>query len=257
MQDRYAGDIGDFGKYGLLRALCGEDEHGPALRLGVLWYRFEGDEEHAPGDVRHIRYLDPADERLRGCAPVLFDGLRELVRVGRSVAAVRELGILPERTAFFEKPLTFEQNEPRTERGSRRRRWLDEGLRAVEDADLVFADPDNGLPIQSVGSLDDAGPKYAYYDDLIPSWERGQSLVVYQHATRQGTMGQQIASRTTELREHFVGAPDPIVLRCRRISARAYFILPAPKHADRLNARAQDVLGSEWGLRGHFTRAAG
>ena len=25
MQDRYAGDIGDFGKYGLLRALCGED----------------------------------------------------------------------------------------------------------------------------------------------------------------------------------------------------------------------------------------
>ena len=33
MQDRYVGDIGDFGKYGLLRALCGRD-----LYLGVVWY---------------------------------------------------------------------------------------------------------------------------------------------------------------------------------------------------------------------------
>lgn len=33
MQDRYVGDIGDFGKYGLLRALCAHD-----LSLGVVWY---------------------------------------------------------------------------------------------------------------------------------------------------------------------------------------------------------------------------
>ena len=32
MQDRYTGDIGDFAKYGLLRAL--EAGH----RLGVAWY---------------------------------------------------------------------------------------------------------------------------------------------------------------------------------------------------------------------------
>ena len=34
MQDRYVGDVGDFGKYGLLRSLCRGDEHGAALRLG-------------------------------------------------------------------------------------------------------------------------------------------------------------------------------------------------------------------------------
>ena len=43
MQDRYVGDVGDFGKYGLLRSLCRGDEHGAAFRLGVLWYRFDGD----------------------------------------------------------------------------------------------------------------------------------------------------------------------------------------------------------------------
>ena len=64
MQDRYAGDIGDFGKYGLLRALCGE-----ALRLGVLWYAFEGDRKRAPNDGKRIDYLDPPDEQLRECDP--------------------------------------------------------------------------------------------------------------------------------------------------------------------------------------------
>ena len=31
MQDAYVGDVGDFGKYGLLRALCTRDPHGEAL----------------------------------------------------------------------------------------------------------------------------------------------------------------------------------------------------------------------------------
>ena len=38
MQDRFVGDIGDFGKYGLLRALTGTyPEAEPRLSLGVVW----------------------------------------------------------------------------------------------------------------------------------------------------------------------------------------------------------------------------
>ena len=43
MQDQYVGDIGDFGKYGLLRHLTGmrdDDASGDALSLGVIWYLF-------------------------------------------------------------------------------------------------------------------------------------------------------------------------------------------------------------------------
>ena len=36
MQDRYAGDIGDFGKFGLLRAICRE-----GFRVGINWYYAE------------------------------------------------------------------------------------------------------------------------------------------------------------------------------------------------------------------------
>lgn len=41
MQDRYAGDVGDFGKFGLLRHLCGvtAQDGQPNLRPGIIWYR--------------------------------------------------------------------------------------------------------------------------------------------------------------------------------------------------------------------------
>lgn len=38
MQNRYVGDVGDFGKYHLLKALCRGDDGKAALSLGVVWY---------------------------------------------------------------------------------------------------------------------------------------------------------------------------------------------------------------------------
>ena len=49
MQNRYTGDIGDFGKLGLLRVL-----HSAGLSIGVNWY-LTPDETHN-GDGRHIAY---------------------------------------------------------------------------------------------------------------------------------------------------------------------------------------------------------
>ena len=250
MQDRYAGDIGDFGKYGLLRALCGDD-----LRLGVLWYAFEGDELEKPGDGKRIDYLDPPDDSLRECDPDLFERMHAVVQGGhRSIAAVERSGALPDGTSFHGDVLTFKGSERPSERAAKRRKWLASGLEAVKDADLVFVDPDTGLEIPSTHRLLAKGPKYVYYDDLVPYWERGQSLVIYQHATRgAGGVGWQITRRIEELREHFGSSLDPIVLRWRRTSARTYFILPAPGHAERLTSRVLDFLDTEWGERGHFT----
>ena len=44
MQNQYVGDIGDFGKYGLLRAISGDP-----LRLGVVWYLFPDEPPKEPG----------------------------------------------------------------------------------------------------------------------------------------------------------------------------------------------------------------
>lgn len=58
MQNRYAGDVGDFGKYGLLRCLCGEP---PLLSLGVVWYLVS--DEQCDQDAKHTRYLARDRER--------------------------------------------------------------------------------------------------------------------------------------------------------------------------------------------------
>ena len=50
MQNRYVGDIGDYLKLGILRALS------PKYRLGVAWWIYPDETHNADG--QHIGYLD-------------------------------------------------------------------------------------------------------------------------------------------------------------------------------------------------------
>ena len=256
MQDRYVGDVGDFGKYGLLRALCCADEHGVALRLGVHWHRVDGGPPSSRGDGSHTQYLDRPSRQerlLRECDRDLLARMRQLVRGTRTIDAVETSGALPAGTLYFGRAPDFAR-APRAERPSQRSRWRDAGLRALEDADIVFQDPDNGLEVPSSRPLTRPGTKHAYYDDLRAYWQRGQSLVVYHHVGRtwrgqQATAEEQVAHRVTELRRELPGA-EPLALRFRRRSARVYFVVPAPAHDGRLRARTSAFLSSAWG-RGH------
>ena len=97
MQDRYVGDVGDFVKYGLLRAIRG------AKRLGVAWYLHP--DAGPSGDGRYITYLEHPCE-WRKLDPELFDALKEVTEPGanrRSVANIQRSGILGE-AAFAADP---------------------------------------------------------------------------------------------------------------------------------------------------------
>ena len=83
MQNRYVGDIGDYIKYALLRALSS------GLMLGVAWYLYP-DEDHKP-DGKHVQYLDDP-QRWRHLDPELFDALKQIVESNRSVSAVAAAG---------------------------------------------------------------------------------------------------------------------------------------------------------------------
>ena len=81
------GDIGDYLKLGILRALS------PGYRLGVAWWLFP-DEAHN-GDGRHIGYLN-RPEQWRHFDPDLFDILVGVVSSGqRNVRALEASDILP------------------------------------------------------------------------------------------------------------------------------------------------------------------
>ena len=79
MRNQFVADIGDFGKYGLLRSLCGITDPTvtiPDIKLGVVWYTHPD----MPGDTggKHIEYLCPAKvkETHRECDPDLWEALR-------------------------------------------------------------------------------------------------------------------------------------------------------------------------------------
>ena len=236
VRNSYVGDIGDFGKYGLLKALAGED-----LRLGVVWYLNE-DEEKAKGDGGLTRY----GHEDRQCDAQLLDAVEGLLQ-DRRVAAVRERAILPRRTLFFETPLTF-AGLPRgapAAREHRRRSWCLGALDAVREADLVFLDPDNGLTNREDQALGPKGQKYAATWELVPYLARGQSLIVYHHQTREAPLQQQVNRWLELLRDERTGI-DPWAFSYRRQQVRVYFVIPAPRHRDVLLARSMAFAKSRW-----------
>ena len=72
MQNRYAGDIGDFGKYGLLRSLA----RGTELSPGVCSYLHPDEDQRNDGS--HTQYLQQTRDnriRFRALDPEFYDRL--------------------------------------------------------------------------------------------------------------------------------------------------------------------------------------
>ena len=232
MQNRYFGDIGDYAKYGLLRALTTGE---PPLRLAVLWY-LVADESHND-DGRDIDYLKRTPANLadfRDCDPGLYDKLGVLVRAGqRSVSAVVEHSLLPPGTAYHAAPLDYSAvaSEIAADRPRLRATGSQTLDKAAAEANVVFLDPDNGLEVD-VGEFAAKGPKYTFYDDL-PALSLGKTLVVYQHAIRTGTFEEQLEARMEDLGDR-LGLPQEnlLAMRWRRVSPRAFIFAMADAHRD-------------------------
>lgn len=252
MQDRYTGDVGDYGKYGLLRRLCGDNVD--SLRLGVIWYRTDDAIVAAdPGnDGKHIGYLRPANESTyRPCDPSLYDRLQEIVaRNDRHVCAIEESGLLGAEAAFYRDYVPGPRTDARGEaRATPRRRWAEQSRRATAECDLVFLDPDNGLETKSTPITRAKAPKYVYLEEVQRLYERGQSVVIYHHLARNGSHTQQVAGWRERLIER-IEPDDTFALRFSRGTPRAYFVLATSAHAGVLGDRVVALVDSPWGS--HF-----
>jgi hypothetical protein len=235
VQDRYAGDVGDFLNFGLLRVLL----DGSGLRLGVVWYRV-ADERHN-NDGKHVAYLRPDNaigRRLRALDPDLHDRLRAVVRSGdRSIAALERSGALPTGTVCFDEPLDLAD----------RAGWVERAAGAMAASDVVFADPDNGIrrsdhptPRHRVKS-----DKYAYLDELRRLADR-RSLVVYHHADRSAPVPEQARRRLAEAADA-LGVEPLAAVRASRGSCRLFLVLPAGGHRRVLRDRLDGLARSPWG----------
>ena len=250
MQNRYVGDLGDYGKYGLLRALCNPR---PRLRLGVVWYLVPN--ERKGGDGRLVGYLSssPREEELAVCDPALFRVLGEIVRRGsRDVRAVRARAVLPAGTFFYERRLDY-RGLKKAERLAMRAAWLAEAQDSMRKCDLVFLDPDNGI----AGRLERhslKAPKFVFLDEILPYVRRGQSVLVYHHLNRRTPAETQFRSVSRLLKKAVPNGVEVTVLRYHRGTARAYAILAVQRHLAILLERISKFVAGPWGR--HFALAS-
>jgi hypothetical protein len=246
MQDRYSGDVGDFGKFSLLRYLFG-DSHD---RIGVIWYLFP-DESHND-DGRHIDYL--TDRGFLACDKRLCDKLSAVVHGNRSVSALEKAGVLAADTVYFADRLNFhiqfpsQKQETRRERKEKRRQWLERAVLKVSNCNVVFLDPDNGLQIPSCSKTSQLrSGKFAYYSEISELTKGKDVTVIYHHLGRNGSHADQIRAKTAELRKRIDPSGTIFALRYRPYSPRAYFILTAKSESIRIKDRLQSFIRSSYG----------
>ncbi len=220
MQHRYTGDIGDFGKLALLRALM------PGRRLGVAWYLCDGKGE-TNNDGQHVRYLKQP-ERFRHLDAPVFDALARLIAARRRhVRHLEALGMLP-GTRYFGEQVPAEAGE--------RERWFARMRRHLDRCDLICTDPDNGFEAGTVH------PKCITWEEVGALRRRGRALLLYHHQTRRkGGSRAEFAYLSRRLGE--LGVKRVNAIRLRPFSSRFYFLVD---HDDALEARLRKFAAT-WG----------
>jgi hypothetical protein len=229
MQNRYVGDIGDYVKLAILRALL------PGRRVGVAWWLYP-DEGHNR-DGRRIEYLDRPDP-WRRFDPLLFDALKKIVLAQqRNVHALEQASLMP--GAFLE-PIPCDVH-PFPERARERQRWLDRTNTSLESADLLFVDPDNGIAPLGLKLTRRSAGKSILMAEIVALRRSGRTVVVYHHQTRRkgGHVDElrHLAERLADAGCRVSGA-----LRASPWSPRAFFLIDADTN---ILQRAQS-LSAQW-----------
>ena len=235
MQDRYTGDIGDYGKLGLLRRI-----RSAGLTIGVNWYLTPDATKGRDG--RYVGYLD--QEKFRGCDEELYGELRAIVHSGqRSVQALQNDRIL--RAKCYGEGLDF-NGMNKQERDSFRQEWHKKALAVLAGLDVVFADPDNGLVVPSAKGRPREN-KYVLPEELEDYYGQGSSVVMYQHKARRPdefTIGEQ---RSLLERPAFQGASGAI-LKFWPTSQRMYLFFIQPVHREAILKVVEEMSRGEWGM---------
>jgi hypothetical protein len=149
VRDQYAGDVSDVLKFAFLRALAGADR-----TLGIAWYYAPGDDGRPDG--RHLEWRSEAAWRLLDAK--LHGGLTTLPE--RSIAALEQAMIWPEGALFHREPMP-----PRAGRSA----WGIRKRSALDGADIVFLDPDNGIGEET--------EKYATFSEIRLLRKPGRAIV--------------------------------------------------------------------------------
>ena len=238
MQDRYAGDIGDFGKFGLLREIQKQ-----GLSVGVNWYHTKplDAEIKSDGSFKQDdgKYIIP--EKLCKCDESLASSLLTISNGDdRSIEALERAGLLT-GAIYYNDLLSANERED----------WHSKALKVLRDVDLVFLDPDNGMLVKSVKKKSAKSIKYAFYEDVADYVARGQSVIVYNHRSRKPEE-KYFAEIYAKMQEYTgVAVEKMLAITFPRYSVRDYIAVSAFKeHYDKIQIAFKIMADGIWGQTG-------
>lgn len=245
MQDRYLGDIGDFGKYSLLYFI----QQKTNLKLGVNWYRTDPDalkESHKKDGkfikYEHLKHLNDEIENIDGMKNIFKELINLLADDKRNVEQVENRGILPQGTVFFSDYITNKEEYPD------RDIWFNKAIEKFNksESELIFLDPDNGLSDKS-DSL-----KHVTISEVQKHLEKNHSVIIYNHCDHK-PRDDAWRNRFKPIKESAYNKTLPSI-RFRRKSARDYiFVSCNDKHLELITNAINEFLNTGWGgIEAHY-----
>lgn len=223
VKHQYIGDINDYRKYALLRALSA----GGVNRIGVCWMLTPDDGSTDGGKLAYLT----RPEQHRHHDIDLFDILAQaaLQPDSRRLHTIEASGAIA--GAVY-------HNELLPDDLSGRAVFLERCGSLFHDTDLTFFDPDNGLEVSLAKGRKNSS-KYLYLDEVAAFYEAGKSLLIYQHFPRieRATF---MAQRTEQLRDVAPGC----AVWAFTTSHVVFFLLIHPESPARLAVAAMEACRS-------------
>ena len=243
MKNQYVGDIGDYGKYSLLRFVA---LHG--IRVGVNWYLTDND---ASSDGKFTDFLKKEAER--DFDPYVYDELKIIVemydRSKRTVQMIQDANLIPE-ALYYDKKIDSDGISP-MKRAWNRLHWFDHSKSALDDADLIFADPDNGITYRKT-SRNKGCEKYILPEEIALYYYSGKDVVFYCHKGRRTTDAWERV--ILQIKENICDA-KLFMLTFHRGTQRSYIFVVHPEQAIKYDSLLKEfITTTEWGKKRAFTR---
>ncbi len=232
MKNQYIGDVGDYGKYGLLHFL-----NDSGIETGVNWYLTPDD---GTTDGKYLDYLH--DDRMRIYDPEVFDAMKKIAfQKGKSISAIEQEKFL-DGICYYNRVMDLTGLQWR-ERAYARQAWHEGAMQALQNAALVFADPDMGLSVQQKPTLKYA-QKYILPSEIADYYERGQQVMYYHHRSRANTEGWMTEKQ--QIRSYL---PDAKLLAVsfHRWSSRTYIFVVHEEQYAYYNQILKEFLCTAWG----------
>ena len=234
MQDNYVGDIGDYGKYGLLRVICAEK-----LSLSVNWYKVITKKIGRQDDGKYISYLS-MPQKYKDYDSTLFDSLFRIVHTEKD----RRIEKIEQANLFSAKYFSDGISTDRTT-------WHQKALCATAGTNTVFLDPDNGLETHNMFLKGSATEKHVKWSELKDYYERGQNVILYQHRP-QMTKKETCIKDVLRFQKEYLKSDFIMLLEFPKYTNRFYFMFIHKEYQNRFE-KICDLMDKRWG-RGDFCK---